>query len=218
MILVDRITARAVAVLGLQDHPGFENAHALAALSLVLIDLAMHAPGPQAIATVPTVENQSEYDLDEGVALIEMIDWPDDWTQEISYVPMQAIRTFRQEIAANEIDTYHSQPQWWSYYQRQNDNKHVLMLEDAEAIEAGLTITLYYTLIDGAEIKAGTNLNWPVTYLPVLIAGTKWQLAQQYEPTRVREFLAEYEGLKERWMIHMNTPTNEQVTRPIIWF
>lgn len=218
MISVDRITARAIAILGLQDHPGFENAHALAGLSLTLIDLAMHTPGPQAITTVTTVEDQSEYELPEAVAMVEMLDWPDAWTEDVMYVPIQAIRTLRQEIKSNEVAPYSFQPQWWSYYQRKSDSKHVLMLEDALAIEAGLTITVYYTMIDGAEIKAGTVLDWPVTYLPVLIAGTKYQLAQQYEKERVREFLAEYEGLKERWMLHMNTPTNEMVTRPIIPF
>ena len=218
MIAVDRITARAVAVMGLQDHPGFENSHALAALSLVLIDLSMHTPGPNAITTVVTVEDQSEYELPESVAQIEMLDWPDEWTYDIQYVPIQSIRTFRQEIEANEIETDSAQPEWWSYYQRQSGNKHVLMLENAQSIAAGLTIPVYYTLIDGAEIRPGTQLAWPITYLPVLIAGVKHQLAQQYDKERVREFLAEYEGLKERWMLHMNNPTNEQMVRPIIQF
>lgn len=214
MIPVDRITARAAAVLRLQEYPDYDVRDALSALSLIVIDTVMDVGGPTASLDITTVAAQSEYEVAEGVIHIETIQWPTDWEYPPIYVPQQQITALRLDIDAHSIEYDSRQPQWWSYYQK-TTGKHALMLERAASIAAGLVITLHYDLADGAELTSGTNLAMPVTQLPMLIAGTTWKLAEQFVPQRSKEFQAQYEMLKARWSQRMNLPTSEQATRPV---
>jgi|GEM_PF-4437159 len=213
MIPVNRLTSRAVRLLGLQSHPSYDDSDALSALAELLIEDGLMTTDIVNSVTVTTVDGQSEYSLGEGVARIQEISWPTDWPNQLMYVTIGALQTIRQVIADGTFEYSDSQPMYYSYYQNQNGS-HVFALEPADAVAAGLSIVIHYDSIDGAEITKGSNLNLPVTMFPFLRAGLCMHLARQYEPKKSAEFAAEHQRLREEWNRRNTYLTNEAVFRP----
>ena len=213
MIPVDRLTSRAVMILGLQSHPMYDDVDARSALAELLIEDGLMTTDIINSETVTTVADQSEYPLSEGVQRIQEIQWPTDWPDRIYYVTAGSLQTIRQKIADNAIDSSAVQPLWYSHYQNQNGT-HVLALEEASSIAVGLSIIVHFDRIDGAEITKGQNLNLPVTMFPFLRAGLCANLARQYDVKRINEFAAEHLRLREEWNRRNTYLTNETVFRP----
>lgn len=220
MIDVNRIVSRAVRTLDLQTYPTCTELDQLAALSEVLIDLSLDLVGSVQTHAITTVAGQGEYELNESIAMIHQIHWPDGsgsttaWMDEVKFVTPQYIRDLRQDLIDDSEIISGQQPTYYTYYRKAN-GKNVLVLESAATIEADLTITVEYYEVSGAELKAGDKINAPMSQFPVLRYGLCARLAEQFIPAREAEMLRKYEDAKAMWRMRATNPSTEMIHRPI---
>lgn len=151
--------------------------------------------------SITTVAAQAEYvvgSVPNAVDQIIEIVFPSTWVNAIDWIPQTQLRELQQRVDSGSLTLDTDQPQYWTHF-RNSSNQTILRLADSTIITAGLTISLKVTASTFPSYNLGEEINLPDSQELLLEYLTCRMCAGRFDPKRLSEFEASYQGELERW-------------------
>lgn len=216
MITSTDVLQIAVRKLGLQVSQILDPIDVRLALAQTLMEMQIEFPMATKSTTVTTVAGQSEYEVDEEVAIIKSIKWPTTWMEGIiNQLSRQRLEEIRQLLVSQGTEYATDGPNWYAFYQTvetgtNNDpdrSYSILALERAASIADGLTITIeYYPFkydlqsFDGGSTASTVLSSIPSTAFMAVTYGVAYHLAETYALDKLAMMKGEYEMAKQKYL------------------